>query len=134
MIALGLGCRRNASASDIETLIAEVLARASLSAADLGVVATERAKSEQPGIIEAARRLGCPLVGFAASELAAVAHLAVTTSERVQRLKGVPSVAETAALAAAGKRARLIAPRIAHPTAACALAQGEGWDAVGGPA
>lgn len=133
MIALGLGCRRNASASDIETLIAEALDRASLGAADIGVVATERAKSEEPGIIAAARRLGYPLVGFAASELAAMAHLAVTSSDRVQRLKGVPSVAETAALAAAGLRARLIMPRIAHATATCALAQGEG-DVVGGRA
>lgn len=126
MIALGIGCRRNASVDDIERLIAEALAAAALEAESIGVVATERTKAEEPGIIEAARRLGCPLMGIVANELAHVSHGAVTNSDRVQRLKGVPSIAETAALAAAGAHARLILPRIANATATCALAEGDG--------
>ncbi|WP_315705542.1 MULTISPECIES: cobalamin biosynthesis protein [unclassified Bradyrhizobium] len=126
MIALGIGCRRNASADDIERLIAEALTMAALQAESIGVVATERAKAEEPGIIEAARRLGRPLIGIVASELGRVSHSAVTNSDRVQHLKGVPSVAETAALAAAGAHARLILPRIANARATCALAEGEG--------
>jgi cobalt-precorrin 5A hydrolase len=39
----------------------------------------------------------------------------------------VPSVAETAALAAVGQGARLILPRIANATATCALASDEEW-------
>jgi cobalt-precorrin 5A hydrolase len=40
----------------------------------------------------------------------------------VLALKGVPSVAEAAALAAGGPRSRLLAPRIAVGPATCALA------------
>jgi cobalt-precorrin 5A hydrolase len=46
----------------------------------------------------------------------------VTRSERVVALMGVPSVAEAAALAAGGTKARLLAPRIALGPATCALA------------
>jgi cobalt-precorrin 5A hydrolase len=40
----------------------------------------------------------------------------------VVQLFGVPSIAETVALAAAGARASLIVPRIAHEGVTCALA------------
>ena len=132
MIALGIGCRRNASADDIAALIAEALAAAALQLDAIGVVATESAKAEEAGIIAVARRLGRPLVGIIASELAGVSHLAATNSARVQHLKGVPSVAETAALAAVGAHARLLLPRIANATATCALAQGDGPAGAGG--
>jgi cobalt-precorrin 5A hydrolase len=47
---------------------------------------------------------------------------AQTRSLRVLALTGLPSVAEAAALAAAGPRARLIVPRVSAATATCALA------------
>jgi cobalt-precorrin 5A hydrolase len=126
MIALGIGCRRNAPTEDIEALIAQVLVVAALSVDDVDVIATERGKVTEPGLIEAARQLDRRLVGFDASELAGVSDLAVTVSERVQALKGVPSVAETAALTAVGRDARLVVPRVANATVTCALAYGEG--------
>jgi cobalt-precorrin 5A hydrolase len=129
MIALGIGCRRNAPAEDIEAVIALALSAAVLSVDAIDVVATESGKATEPGPIEVARRLGRPLVGILATDIARVADLAVTVSERVQRLKGVPSVAETAALAAVGAHPRLLVARIANATATCALAQGEGPDA-----
>jgi cobalt-precorrin 5A hydrolase len=127
MIALGIGCRRNAPVADIEAVIATALHAASLSADAIGLIATENDKAAEPGLVDAARRLGRPLVGIITSELAKVSHLVVTPSERVQQLKGVPSVAETAALAAVGQGARLILPRIANATATCALASDEEW-------
>ena len=51
---------------------------------------------------------------------------ALTHSQRVLDLKGVPSVAETAALAAAGRGARLLAARVSNKEASCAIAIGEG--------
>jgi cobalt-precorrin 5A hydrolase len=122
MIALGIGCRRNVSVDDIEALIVQALSAASLSAAAIGVLATESSKAAEPGLVEVARRLDRQLVGIAPSELAKMSDLAVTRSERVQALKGVPSVAETAALAAVGRGGRLILSRIANATATCALA------------
>ncbi len=122
MIALGIGCRRNAPIEDIEAVIARALSAASLPAAAISVIATENDKMAEPGLVEAARRLDRPLRGVVASEMARMSDLAVTRSERVQALKGVPSVAETAALAAIGQGGRLIVPRVANATATCALA------------
>ncbi|UFZ04717.1 cobalamin biosynthesis protein [Bradyrhizobium ontarionense] len=126
MIALGIGCRRNASGEEIAAVIAQALTAARVVAGDVAVVATAADKVSEPGMIEAAKRLGRPLIGLAVEDLAAVVDLAVTRSDRVQRLKGVPSIAETAALAAAGRNARLILPRMANGSATCALAEGEG--------
>jgi cobalt-precorrin 5A hydrolase len=126
MIALGIGCRRDTSADLIEAVIAQALTAARLAAGDVAVIATAADKMREPGVIEAAKRLDRPLRGIAENDLTAVAGLAVTRSDRVQRLKGVPSVAETAALAAAGRNARLILPRLANTSATCALAEGEG--------
>jgi cobalt-precorrin 5A hydrolase len=122
MIALGIGCRHNAPVEDIEAVIAQALDTASLSAAAINVIATENDKAAEPGLIEAARRLDRPLLGIIVSELAKMSELVITRSERVQRLKGVPSIAETAALAAIGQGARLIVPRVGNATATCALA------------
>jgi len=126
MIALGIGCRRDTPAEEIEAVIALALSAAVLSVDAVDVIATEDGKAAEPGIVEVARRLGRPLVGIVARELGKVADLVVTSSARVQRLKGVPSVAETAALAAVGAHPRLIVARIANATATCALARGEG--------
>jgi cobalt-precorrin 5A hydrolase len=126
MIALGIGCRRDASANDIEAVIAQALAAARLETSDIAVIATAVDKTDESGVIEAAMRLQRPLRGIGIADLAAVAELTVTRSDLVQRLKGVPSVAETAALAAAGRNARLILPRLANASATCALAQGDG--------
>lgn len=126
MMALGIGCRRNASAEDIDAIITQVLVAAALSVHDVDVIATETSKLIEPGLIEAARQHDLRLVGLDVSELAKVSDLAVTSSERVQQLKGVPSVAETAALAAVGREARLVVPRISNETVSCALAYGEG--------
>ncbi|WP_315779790.1 MULTISPECIES: cobalamin biosynthesis protein [unclassified Bradyrhizobium] len=126
MIALGIGCRRNASSDDVDAVVAQALAAAGLAAGDIAVVATAADKLDESGVTEAAMRLRRPLRGIGIADLAAVAELAVTRSDLVQRLKGVPSVAETAALAAAGRNARLILPRLANACATCAIAQGDG--------
>jgi cobalt-precorrin 5A hydrolase len=47
-------------------------------------------------------------------------------SKRVFLLKGVPSIAETAAIAAAGRNARLLTKRVSNREATCAIAIGEG--------
>ncbi|MGJ4906001.1 cobalamin biosynthesis protein [Bradyrhizobium sp. HKCCYLS2058] len=125
MIALGIGCRRAASVADIEAVIAQALSLARLAPADVAVLATAADKVSEPSVISAARRLGRPLVGVASADMAAVADRAITRSDRVRRLKGVPSVAETAALAAAGANARLVLARVANAAATCALAEGE---------
>jgi cobalt-precorrin 5A hydrolase len=59
------------------------------------------------------------------ADLEAASPRTETRSERVLALTGVASVAEAAALAAAGPAARLISPRLVIGSATCALASSE---------
>ncbi len=63
-------------------------------------------------LTEAAQRAGLDVVLLTLDELRAFAHLCVTHSEHSMTQYGIPSVAEAAALAAAGAGARLLLPRI----------------------
>ncbi|GAA4228750.1 cobalt-precorrin 5A hydrolase [Sagittula marina] len=71
-----------------------------------------------------ADELGLPLVSVTAEDL--VAQPTFTQSLRVAAERGTGSVAEAAALAAAGPGARLLAPRLhaADRLSSCALAEG----------
>jgi cobalt-precorrin 5A hydrolase len=122
MIVAGIGCRRGAAAADVEAAIRAALARAGLAPAALDAIATIFGKNEEAGIAAAAKTLGVPVVALGQGELKAASERAATRSARVLALTGVPSVAETAALAAAGADARLIATRLVVGGAACALA------------
>ena len=122
MIVAGVGCRAGASAREIEAAIAAALARAGLAAGALGMIATSFAKGNEPGIAAAASGRGVKFVVVPQAEFEAAGARAVTRSERVLALTGVPSVSEAAALAAGGPASRLIAPRVAVGPATCALA------------
>jgi cobalt-precorrin 5A hydrolase len=65
---------------------------------------------------------GLKLVMVPQRDLEAADARIITRSERVLALTGVPSVAEAAALAAAGPASRLVGPRVAIGPATCALA------------
>jgi cobalt-precorrin 5A hydrolase len=122
MMVAGVGCKAGASADEVEAAIAEALARAGLSAATLTALATSFAKGDEAGIVAAARARGLKFVLVPQRDLEAADARVVTRSERVLALMGVPSVAEAAALAAAGPASRLLGPRVAVGPATCALA------------
>jgi cobalt-precorrin 5A hydrolase len=122
MIAAGIGCKRGASAPDIEAAIRAALARANITADALDVIATSETKSAEAGIRTAAEKLGVAVVIVPESDLTLAGERVETHSERVLALTGVGSVAEAAALAAAGPSANLISPRLAMGSATCALA------------
>jgi len=122
MIVAGVGCRRGAPALDIEAAIRGALARAGISADALDALATVAAKENETGIKAAAEKLGVEVIVVPQADLQAVSGQTQTRSERVLVLMGVPSVAEAAALAAAGPRARLLGPRLVIGAAACAVA------------
>jgi cobalt-precorrin 5A hydrolase len=122
MIVAGVGCRAGASAGEVEAAIAAALDRAGLPAGALSAIATSYAKRSEAGIAAAASERGVKFVVVPQAELQAAGSRAVTRSERVLALTGVPSVSEAAALAAGGPAARLMAPRIAVGPATCALA------------
>ena len=126
MIVAGVGCRRGAPAPDIEAAIRAALDRAGVAPQTLHRIATTAAKNGEAGIAAAAERLGVGVVLIANADLVAAGDRAVTRSARVLALAGVPSVAETAALAAAGPSARLIGPRLVMGDVTCAVAASGG--------
>jgi cobalt-precorrin 5A hydrolase len=123
MIVAGIGCRRGAGVTDIEAAIQAALASAGVAAAELKAIATGSAKAAEPGIAAAAAKLGLGVVAIAEAELKAAGARVATRSDRVLALIGVPSLAEAAALAAAGPCSRLIASRLVVGAATCALAR-----------
>jgi len=122
MIVAGIGCKRGAAAADIEAAIRAALARAGIGAADLNAIATSTAKETEAGIATAASIFGVDVVPIAEAELKAAGARVTTRSDRVLALTGVPSLAEAAALAAAGPSSRLIASRLVVGAATCAVA------------
>ncbi len=122
MIVAGVGCRRGAGASDVEAAVRAALERAGIAADALGAIATLRTKQDEAGIVATAAKLGINVVLLSEAELTTANARIETRSERVLALTGMPSVAEAAALAAAGPSARLIGPRLAIGAATCALA------------
>jgi cobalt-precorrin 5A hydrolase len=125
MIVAGVGCRRGAGAPDIEAAIRAALARAGVAPDALDAIATTAAKQGDIAIDAAAASFGVAVILVPEPELIAAADRTETKSERVLALTGVPSVAEAAALAAAGPSARLLSLRLVVGSATCAVAASE---------
>jgi cobalt-precorrin 5A hydrolase len=122
VIAAGIGCKSGAPASDIEAAIRAALARAQIDAAALDVIATIEAKGGETGIHAAAATFGISLIVVPQHEVVTANGRVETHSARVTAFAGVGSVAEAAALAAAGPTSTLLVPRLVLGAATCALA------------
>jgi cobalt-precorrin 5A hydrolase len=125
VIVAGIGCRKGASAAEVDAALEAALERAGRPLARIDRIATAAAKRDEAGIAASAKARGLPLVLVAQPDLETASARGATWSARVLALAGVPSVAEAAALAAAGPRARLILPRIVKGPVTCALAEAE---------
>ncbi|MFC1458960.1 cobalamin biosynthesis protein [Microvirga arabica] len=125
MIVAGVGLRHSVKADEIVALVEQALEHASLARDDLTKLATVEALSILPAFTEAARRLDVPVTPVAQDALSASAPHVRTKSARSIAAHGVGSVAEAAALAAAGPHPRLILERITSASATCALARPE---------
>jgi cobalt-precorrin 5A hydrolase len=117
VIAAGFGFRAAASAESL----ADALGRAG---AAPYVLATAEDKARSPAFRIFAQRLGLPILAIEPAALAVQTTL--TQSQASRTARGTGSVAEAAALAAAGPGARLLGPRVVSRDgmATCALAQG----------
>ncbi len=122
MIAAGLGCRTGCPVEDILAAIAGAVEQAGVCLNDISRLCAPDFKRHEIALTEAARRLQRPLVFVAMEAMAMHAAQTETRSDRVIALYGVPSVAETAALAGLDAPARLMGPRFTSGGAACALA------------
>ena len=124
-VAIGIGCRKECSAEEIIELVHQALEKSDVLISDVAVLATAWAKDKAESIIHAAEALDLPLVVIPQEKCVDMSHLAETISQKVVELFAVPSIAEVAALAAAGKNPKLICARINSPAATCAIAAGE---------
>ena len=113
MIVAGVGFRASCTAEELAALVR--------TAGHATVLAAPARKHGAPALA-ASVLLGLPLVLVEDGELAAVQHACPTRSAVAARATGHASVAEACALAAAGRRARLVLPRIASAAATCAVA------------
>jgi cobalt-precorrin 5A hydrolase len=125
VIVAGIGCRKGASAAEIEKAINAALERAGRPLAKLDLIATASIKRDEAGLAEAAKARGVQVTFVDQSDLELAGARGATWSERVLALAGVPSVAEAAALAAAGPKSRLIVQRVVEGPVTCALASDE---------
>lgn len=117
MIVAGFGFRSGATVAALH----EALVRAG---GQQGVTLLATAAEKAGGLAELGRALGLPVVAVPAEALRGQGTL--TVSDRVAARFGTGSLAEAAALAAAGPGARLRGPRAvsADGTATAAIAEG----------
>jgi cobalt-precorrin 5A hydrolase len=129
LIAAGIGCRKAISAMEVEAALQAALAAAvqskTLVGGRLSLIAAPAVKGTEAGLIAAAAARGVPLRLIPQPMLEAANSRTLTRSAQSLAAMNVNSVAEAAALAAAGPNARLLAPRVAVGPVTCALAEGE---------
>lgn len=112
-VALGLGCSSTATAAEVDTVVTEALAAAGVDGAP-NRTATIDLRAEHPAIA------GRDPLAFGSLVLGVVD--VPNPSAAVADAVGTASVAEAAALLAAGPGARLLATKVKGPTATAAVA------------
>jgi cobalt-precorrin 5A hydrolase / precorrin-3B C17-methyltransferase len=118
VLAVGIGCERGTSAEEVRDLIKTTFEAHNLSTKSIAVYASIELKED-----EAALSSLHNVVYFTADELSAQSPRIATPSVYVAETVGTPSVAEAAALAAAGDEATLIVPKTKSKRATIAIAE-----------
>ena len=123
-LVIGLGFREQATAQSIGEVLSRVAEQASMPGM-LKTLAVVEDKASHRGLVETVRASGCSLESVTAEAMRQADARIATRSERVASKRGVGSVCEATALAAAGASARLVVPRMVSAdrtaTAAAAL-------------
>jgi cobalt-precorrin 5A hydrolase len=123
-LVIGLGFRDEADARSIGEVLNAAAAHAAMPGRATAIAVPED-KATHPGLRDAAHTAHLPIEAVAANAMRAADARGVTRSAQVKKYRGVGSVCEAAALAAAGPGARLVVSRIVsadrHATAAAAL-------------
>jgi cobalt-precorrin 5A hydrolase len=129
MIAAGLGCRKGCAGEDLVRALDAALEGAGRALSEVHALYAPAFKAEEGALVQIAERLGKPLVLLRMEELQLQAAHALTQSAHVAVRFGIPSIAETAALAGAcassdarDAGAKLLGPRHIAGGASCALA------------
>ncbi|TQV78430.1 precorrin-3B C(17)-methyltransferase [Denitrobaculum tricleocarpae] len=126
VLALGVGCERNAEPEELLGLVRQTLAAESLAAGAVAAVVSIDVKADEPAVHAVADALVVPARFFAAEVLEAETPRLATPSDLVFREVGCHGVSEGAALAAAGPTGHLIQPKVKSARATCAIARSAG--------
>ncbi|MFF5081550.1 cobalamin biosynthesis protein [Actinoplanes sp. NPDC000266] len=122
LLVVGLGARRGTGTAVLRAAVDEVLAAGGISVAEVGVLATVERRAGETGVRRLALDLGWLLVGLSPDELAG--QVVPHPSSVVASAVGTPSVAEAAALCAAGAGAALVVPKTVFSSVTVAVARG----------
>ncbi|RBP02439.1 cobalt-precorrin 5A hydrolase [Roseiarcus fermentans] len=119
--AVGVGCKSDAGAEAIVRAVRRALARAP-SPASAPTLHTSDRKSGDAALRQAALSLGLDLVFHNEATLATRDVEVVSRSARVEKIIGVGSLAEAAALVGAGAGSRLVVAKFSADGVSCAVA------------
>jgi cobalt-precorrin 5A hydrolase len=126
-LVIGLGFREQATAQSISEVLSRVAAQAAMPDADK-MLAIVDDKAAHPALLAAVQASRLPLEIVTADAMRRADARIATRSERVIGQRGVGSVCEATALAAAGVSARLVVTRMVSAdrtaTAAAAITGG----------
>ncbi|MFD3946036.1 Rv2231c family pyridoxal phosphate-dependent protein CobC [Streptomyces sp. NPDC058579] len=121
-VTVGVGARSGVSVDEVLAPVVAALREAGLACSDVVAFATLEVRAAEPGIVGAAQRLGVPLRAYGSEELSAVS--VPHPSGVALAATGTASVAEAAALLAAGPGAVLLVPKRKAARVTCAIARG----------
>lgn len=119
ILTVGIGCERGAAIEEVDELVETTLNAHGLSWTSVACIASIDIKADELAI----GRYGSFVRYFTAEELRAQSPRISSPSEVVEREVGTPSVAEAAALAAAGPDSELIIAKVKSKRATCAIAR-----------
>lgn len=101
-INVGIGCRKGKHRDEILKAMEEVFTLNDLSLNSIKTIATVDVKSDEEGIIEACKKLGCTMTIFTREEISKVQNL-FAASDFVESNIGITSVCEPCAYLAGGE-------------------------------
>ena len=122
---VGIGCRRGVTARAVIHAVRRALKEAGVPLPQVRMLASADIKSNERGLLSAARSLRLPL-RFIRSEELRQCQREFARSEFVRRKVGLPAVAEPCALLA-GTRTRLRLPKRIHGPVTVAVAEEDCW-------
>lgn len=127
-LALGVGCERDTEPAEVEALARKTLTRHGLAAASVACIVSLDLKEDEPAVAALAASFSVPARFFDATRLEAETPRLTSPSDAVYRAVGCHGVAEAAALAGAGSRGALAAPKTNSAHATCAVARADAID------
>jgi cobalt-precorrin 5A hydrolase/precorrin-3B C17-methyltransferase len=126
VLAVGVGCERDADPAELRDLVTRTLAEHGLAAGAVACIVSIDVKMDEAAVNDLGPILEAPVRFFDAARLEAETPRLANPSDLVFKEVGCHGVAEGAALAAAGQDAELIVTKTKSTRATCAIARASG--------